>query len=55
MGGPPRTGADEVAAMLGYRPSYIKWLCDTKRLGYVVKSGATGSISAGVGSSPMPR
>ena len=28
---------DEVADMLGYKPSYIKWLCDTKRLGYVVK------------------
>lgn len=23
---------DEVAAMLGYSPGYIKWLCDTKRL-----------------------
>jgi hypothetical protein len=28
---------DEAAAILGYSPGYVKWLCDKKQLGYIVR------------------
>lgn len=28
---------DEAAEILGYSPNYVKWLCDKKQLGYIVR------------------